>query len=169
MSHGSPSPRKTLTQLEPVTLPTELSADSSACAAVLDANRSGTEVPSATKVIAVLTEVFGSRFNAHCAPTDSTYLEALRPFTAGNPWSAWGMELILGAEASTAMPACGHAFLPDVLAHQLNAMTLDGQPLAFPREVVYPHEGHWHAGLPAGDSGRRTIDSQSGGLASTTL
>ena len=109
----------------------------------------------ATKVIAVLTEVFGSRFDAHCVPTDSTYLEALRPFTEGNPWSAWGMELILGAEASTAMPACGHAFLPDVLAHQLNAMTLDGQPLAFPREVVYPHEGHWHAGLPEGDSGRR--------------
>ena len=108
----------------------------------------------ATKVIAVLEEVFGERFEPHCVATDSTYLEALRPFTAGNPWSAWGMELILGAEASSPMPACGHAFLPDVLAHQLNGMTLDGQPLVFPREVVYPHEGQWHAGLPEGDSKR---------------
>ena len=108
----------------------------------------------ATKVIAVLEEVFGARFDARCVPTDSTYLEALRPFTAGHPWSALGMELILGAEASSAMPACGHAFLPDVLSHQLGLMTLDGQPLSFPKEVVFPHEGPWHAGLPEGDPGR---------------
>ena len=110
----------------------------------------------ATRVIDVLDEVFGGRFDAPCSETDSTYLEALRPFTGGHPWSAWGMELILGAEASTAMPACGHAFLPDVLAHELNGMTLDGEPLAFPRDVLFPHEGHWHAGLPPGDSGRHT-------------
>ena len=108
----------------------------------------------ATKVIAVLEEVFGDRFDAQCVPTDSTFLEALRPFTAGHPWSAFGMELILGAEASTAMPACGHAFLPDVLSHQLSLMTLDGQPLAFPVEVVFPSEGPWHAGLPVDDAGR---------------
>ena len=108
----------------------------------------------ATKVIAVLQEVFGARFAAGCVPTDSTYLEALRPYTSGQPWSAWGMELILGAEASTTMKLCGHAFLPDVLAHQLESMTLDGEPLAFPREIVFPHEGSWHAGIPAGHSGR---------------
>ena len=108
----------------------------------------------ATKVVAVLEVVFGDRFDAQCVPTDSTYLEALRPFTAGHPWSAFGMELILGAEASTAMPACGHAFLPDVLSHQLSLMTLDGQPLAFPVEVVFPNEGPWHAGLPESDAGR---------------
>ena len=108
----------------------------------------------ATKVIAVLTEVFGERLNAQCMPTDSTYLEALRPYTAGHPWSAFGMELILGKEASTAMPSCGHAFLPDVLSHQLSLMTLDGQPLAFPVEVVFPSEGPWHAGLHEGDVGR---------------
>ena len=110
----------------------------------------------ATKVITVLEEVFGDRYHAGCVATDSTYLEALRPFTAGNPWSAWGMELILGAEAATAMPDCGHSFLPDVLAYQIDAMTLDGQPLAFEREVVFPHQGTWHAGLPEGDSGRQT-------------
>ena len=48
----------------------------------------------ATKVIAVLEEVFGDRYDARCVPTDSTYLEALRPYTAGNPWSAWGLSLI---------------------------------------------------------------------------
>ena len=109
----------------------------------------------ASKVIDVLEEVLGAdRFDAQCAPTDSTYLEALRPFMAGLPWTGWGMELILGAEASSPMPACGHAFLPDVLAAQLEDMTLDGQPLAFPREVVFPAEGRWHAGLTPDSPGR---------------
>ena len=109
----------------------------------------------ASKVIDVLEEVLGAdRFDAQCAPTDSTYLEALRPFMAGLPWTGWGMELILGAEASSPMPACGHAFLPDVLAAQMEDMTLDGQPLAFPREVVFPAEGRWHAGLALDAPGR---------------
>ena len=109
----------------------------------------------ASKVIDVLEEVLGAdRFDAQCAPTDSTYLEALRPFMAGLPWTGWGMELILGAEASAPMPACGHAFLPDVLAAQMEDMTLDGQPLAFPREVVFPAEGRWHAGLALDAPGR---------------
>ncbi|MGB1347772.1 MAG: diaminopimelate epimerase [Flavobacteriales bacterium] len=109
----------------------------------------------ASKVIDVLAEVLGAdRFDAQCAPTDSTYLEALRPFMAGLPWTGWGMELILGAEASSPMPACGHAFLPDVLAAQMEDMTLDGQPLAFPREVVFPAEGRWHAGLALDAPGR---------------
>ena len=37
MDHAIPIPRKTLTALEPVTLPTELSAVSSSIAAVLEA------------------------------------------------------------------------------------------------------------------------------------
>ena len=53
MSHGRPSPRNTLTELEPVTLPMALSAVSSIVAACLLANRSGRLVPSATNVIAV--------------------------------------------------------------------------------------------------------------------
>ena len=52
MSHGSPSPRKTLTELEPVTFPIALSACLSPTAAALDANVSGREVPRATKVMA---------------------------------------------------------------------------------------------------------------------
>ena len=108
----------------------------------------------ATKIIAVLGAVFGDRFDAHCLPSDSTYLEALRPYTAGHPWSAFGMELILGAEASSPMPSCGHSFLPDVLSRQLGVMTLDGEPLAFPMEVIFPNEGNWQSGIPRGDKGR---------------
>lgn len=53
MTQGNPSPRKTLTELDPVTLPMAASAFSSCEAAVMDANVSGREVPRATKVIAV--------------------------------------------------------------------------------------------------------------------
>ena len=50
---GSPNPRNTLTELLPVTFPTELSAVFSLTAAVLLAKVSGREVPRATKVMAV--------------------------------------------------------------------------------------------------------------------
>ncbi len=53
MTHGSPSPRKTLTELDPVTFPIALSAFFSFAAAALLAKVSGREVPRATKVIAV--------------------------------------------------------------------------------------------------------------------
>jgi len=53
MSQGNPRPRNTLTELEPVTLPIELSAVSSIVAACLLANKSGRLVPSATNVMAV--------------------------------------------------------------------------------------------------------------------
>lgn len=53
MTHGSPRPRNTLTQLEPVTLPTAESAFGDYWAAVLLAKVSGKEVPRATRVIAV--------------------------------------------------------------------------------------------------------------------
>lgn len=52
-THGSPSPRKTLTELDPVTLPTAESAYSLDYAAVILAKVSGSEVPRATRVIAV--------------------------------------------------------------------------------------------------------------------
>merc|ERR1719335_1842379 len=52
--HARPSPRKTLTEFDPVTLPTDASAYGSSVAAVIEANVSGSDVPSATKVIAVI-------------------------------------------------------------------------------------------------------------------
>mmetsp|Transcript_28735 Transcript_28735/g.72731 ORF Transcript_28735/g.72731 Transcript_28735/m.72731 type:complete len:325 (+) Transcript_28735:696-1670(+) len=52
--HGSPTPRKTLTELLPVTLTMEASAVGSSVAAILDAKRSGMEVPRATNVMPVI-------------------------------------------------------------------------------------------------------------------
>jgi len=54
ITHGSPRPKKTLTEFEPVTLPTAASAYSLDLAAVILANVSGREVPMATIVIAVI-------------------------------------------------------------------------------------------------------------------
>jgi hypothetical protein len=54
ISHGSPRPRKTFTEFDPVTLPIELSAVRSIVAACLLAKRSGRLVPMATNVMAVI-------------------------------------------------------------------------------------------------------------------
>mmetsp|Transcript_15500 Transcript_15500/g.28478 ORF Transcript_15500/g.28478 Transcript_15500/m.28478 type:complete len:234 (-) Transcript_15500:1167-1868(-) len=51
--HGKPKPRKTFTELLPVTFPTAMSAVGSSTAATFDANVSGKEVPIATIVMAV--------------------------------------------------------------------------------------------------------------------
>ena len=53
ITHGSPRPRKTLTEFEPVTLPTAESAYCDYCAATILAKVSGSEVPMATNVMAV--------------------------------------------------------------------------------------------------------------------
>ena len=52
INHGKPRPRKTLTELLPVTFPIALSACFSWMAAAFEANVSGNEVPNATNVIA---------------------------------------------------------------------------------------------------------------------
>ena len=53
ISQGKPRPKNTLTEFEPLTLPTELSAVFSPTAACLEAKVSGMEVPRATRVMAV--------------------------------------------------------------------------------------------------------------------
>ena len=53
IAHGSPRPRNTFTELEPVTFPIAESAYSDCLAAVMDAKVSGSDVPRATIVIAV--------------------------------------------------------------------------------------------------------------------
>ena len=52
-AHGRPSPKKTFTELDPVTLPMAESAYSEDLAAVILAKVSGREVPRATIVMAV--------------------------------------------------------------------------------------------------------------------
>lgn len=53
ITHGNPRPKKMFTELEPVTLPTAESAYGEPWAAVIDANVSGRDVPTATKVMAL--------------------------------------------------------------------------------------------------------------------
>ncbi|MDA0729525.1 MAG: diaminopimelate epimerase [Bacteroidetes bacterium] len=109
----------------------------------------------ASKVIEVLQSSLGEGLDVGCALTDdkTTYLEALRPYIHGIPWTAWGMELILGWEAMRDMPPCGHAFLPDVLDDQLGHMTFQGQPLAGNVREIFPAEGSWFAGVPSSHAG----------------
>ena len=54
ITHGRPRPKNTFTELDPVTLPTAESAYLDVLAAVILANVSGSEVPIATIVIAVI-------------------------------------------------------------------------------------------------------------------
>lgn len=54
MTHGSPSPKNTFTEFEPVTFPTAESAYFDVRAAVMLAKVSGREVPIATIVMAVI-------------------------------------------------------------------------------------------------------------------
>ena len=76
ISQGIPKPRKTLTELLPVTLPMQLSAYFSFAAAVLLANRSGRLVPRATNVMAVA---------ASSRPTRQPKMEARSPMMAVRP------------------------------------------------------------------------------------
>ena len=52
--HGRPRPRKTLTEFDPVMLPSDASAFESWTAADIEANVSGRDVPSATNVMATM-------------------------------------------------------------------------------------------------------------------
>ena len=118
-----------------------------------------------TKVVDVMKVCFGDRFEAGCEATDLSYHDALRPYTRGLPWASWGIELILGRDAEATMPPCGHAFLPDQMAHQLTLMTLDGSPLASAPMELFPVEGRWHAGLAEDDPGRKAPARTTWGLA----
>lgn len=62
ITQGSPRPRNTFTELDPVMFPIAESAVSEFLAAVILANVSGREVPRATRVIAVIES---SMFNSH--------------------------------------------------------------------------------------------------------
>jgi len=73
MSHGKPKPTNTLTELEPVTFPMAESANSDYFAAVILANVSGREVPTATSVMAV---------TASLSPTTHPRVDATSATTA---------------------------------------------------------------------------------------
>lgn len=98
------------------------------------------------RVIHVLQEVFGARWDAHCekdAAQGVTYREAHRPYVHGDPWIEAGIDLILGPRADRVMPPCGSSFLPDGLMHQLTLATLDGQPVAAQAQELLPPQRAW--------------------------
>ena len=80
MSHGSPSPKNTFTELEPVTFPTAASAYFSYWAACILAKVSGNEVPRATKVIAVTPGLIPRTHPKRLANSPTT--KVTRPITA---------------------------------------------------------------------------------------
>ncbi len=94
------------------------------------------------RVLYVLQRVFGERWEPGCdaLPLGMTYREAVRPYVAGSPWAALGIDLILGPRTDRPMPPCGAAFLPEGLARQLPFSTLDGRPLAQPATELLPSE-----------------------------
>jgi diaminopimelate epimerase len=96
------------------------------------------------RVIHVMEEVFGERWDAHCEDDPAsgvTYREAHRPYVHEDPWVEAGIDLILGPRADRVMPPCGSSFLPDGLMHQLTLATLDGQHIAAnPKELLPPQQ-----------------------------
>ena len=80
INHGSPRPRNTLTPFDPVTLPIASSADLEFFAAIIDANVSGNDVPSATNEIAVILS-FNPTMQPNIAAT-SPIMAASKPMNA---------------------------------------------------------------------------------------
>lgn len=80
MSQGRPIPRKTLTAFDPVTLPTAMSAYSDCYAASNEAKVSGSDVPSATKVMAVTDSLMPIAHPKTVATSDT--MRTTKPITA---------------------------------------------------------------------------------------
>jgi len=98
------------------------------------------------RVIHVMEEVFGERWDAHCEKDPAagvTYREAHRPYVHGDPWIEAGIDLILGPRADHIMPPCGSSFLPDGLMHQLTLATIDGQTFATNPQELLPPQRAW--------------------------
>jgi len=107
----------------------------------------------ARRVLTVLEQVYGDRFDAGCSADPAlaratTYREAEAPYSAGDPWVHAGIELALGPRADRPMPPCGSSFLPDGLMAQIQHATLDSRPLATAPTEYLPPEGAWYRTLP---------------------
>ncbi len=105
-----------------------------------------------SRVLAVLAEVFGERWDAGCAadPGQSvSYRAAIAPYIAGLGWVRTGIEFALGALSDRPMGPCGSSFLPDGLMAQIQLAQLDGHPIAGAGEELVPPERGWFAAHPA--------------------
>ena len=99
-----------------------------------------------SRVLTVLDQVFGERWNPGCAADAAmgvTYREALRPYMHGDRWIEAGIDFILGPRADRLMPPCGSSFLPDGLMQQLQLGRLDGVHIAETPEELLPPQRGW--------------------------
>jgi hypothetical protein len=79
-----------------------------------------------TRIITLFQESLGASFETHCKKSGKTFRDGLQPYIAGSPWTAFGMDFILGPKSDKIMPPCGDAFIPDELSKALSTMTVDG-------------------------------------------
>lgn len=98
----------------------------------------------ATRVITVLSDVFGPRLTIDCVDRqDSSYRDLLRSKLGGVPLTRLGIDVVLGLPVDAPLGQCGDAFLPDHLAAELEGMVMDAnsteeRPLVKARRELLP-------------------------------
>ena len=112
----------------------------------------------ASRVIVVLKAALGDGLETNCKPDGRTFRDGLSPYIDGSPWTAFGMDFILGPRADKIMTDCGASYIPDDLAIALSRMTINDVPLTSEndREDHLFVEGMWFAGDPEGSLKRQT-------------
>ncbi len=99
----------------------------------------------ATRLIYLLQESLGKSFEANCVGSGRTFRDGLQPYMSGVPWTAFGINFLLGPKSDQMMPPCGDAFIPDDLSMALSQMTVDGIPMLLIKgeSFVVFDEGSW--------------------------
>jgi hypothetical protein len=91
----------------------------------------------------------GFEFNLNTQPNDPTTMrKALRPSLAQNPWTQFGIDLVLGMPTDIAATPERLMFLPAYLQQVVARSSINGQPLARHTQVgtEYP-KPTWKAGI----------------------
>ncbi|HIO58586.1 MAG TPA: diaminopimelate epimerase [Flavobacteriales bacterium] len=104
----------------------------------------------ASRVIVVLENALGEGFQTNCIADGRTFRDGLDPYIDGSPWTAFGMDFVLGSRADNVMPPCGSAYIPDDLSKALLSMTVNGEPLTSEADKIdlLIVEGAWLSGAP---------------------
>lgn len=93
----------------------------------------------ATKIWDVLHEVYGERlhFQEDYIPTLYTFRELIHQNLKTNSWSAFGIDLALGAVIDKKATPAQHMFLPEYVQSQLEHSLLDGTSLVKQQTSLY--------------------------------
>jgi len=85
----------------------------------------------ATKIPEILKKTFGDKliFNDSHLENAYTFRELIHQNLAANSWSAFGIDLALGAVIDKKATPLQHSFLPNYVLQQLNNTTLNSKPL----------------------------------------